>query len=126
MLAEVLGAQVCSLAMAAKRAVNKSAFVRDLPESMPAKEVVAKAKAKGIKLSEAHVSAIRSLARAKLRSGGASSRGPGRPGGRRVRGPAAASTGFEQTLANLVLDHGMRRVEEALAAIRDRLRRGLA
>jgi hypothetical protein len=110
-------------------ATNKSAFVRSLPESMPLREVVAKAKAQGIKLSEGHVSAIRSLARAKLKwaAAGAPKRGPGRPRGSRTRKPAAAaSASFEQALVDLVLDHGVRRVEEALAAIRERLARSLA
>lgn len=51
--------------------LTKTAFVRQLPEDMPAKEVVDKAKAAGIELSEAYVYEIRSAAkRAKKKSGG--------------------------------------------------------
>lgn len=50
--------------------LTKTAFVRQLPEDMPAKEVVDKAKAAGIELSEAYVYEIRSAAkRAKKKPG---------------------------------------------------------
>jgi hypothetical protein len=44
-----------------KKTQTKSDFVRSLPMEMPAKDVVAKARAKGIKLSTKHVYVIRSL-----------------------------------------------------------------
>jgi hypothetical protein len=44
---------------------SKSAFVRNLPQDLPAKEVVAKAKAEGIKLSIAQVYNIRSTSKRK-------------------------------------------------------------
>ena len=70
--------------MAAKKtkgSQNKSAFVRSLPASMSPKEVVVKAKAAGITLTEKYVSTIRYNAKqaAKKKSGGAPKRGPGRP-----------------------------------------------
>jgi hypothetical protein len=45
--------------------INKSAFVRSLPGSMSAAEVIEKGKAKGIKLSAAQVYTIRANARRK-------------------------------------------------------------
>jgi hypothetical protein len=68
-----------------KSSSNKSAFVRGLPSSMPIKDVVAKAKAAGITLTDKYVSTIRYNAKVsarKKRSGGgdaAPKRGPGRP-----------------------------------------------
>ena len=67
--------------MAANK-INKSAFVRSLPASMPAADVVKAASAKGIKLSVKFVHTIRYNAKmsAKKKSGGAvAQRGPGRP-----------------------------------------------
>ncbi len=58
--------------------VNKTAFVKHLPKSMPAKEVVAKAKAAGITLTEMYVYSIRSKSKAR-KSTGEPKRGPGRP-----------------------------------------------
>jgi hypothetical protein len=67
--------------MAAKKIskpVNKTRFVKSLPKTMPAKDVVAKAKAAGITLTEMYVYSIRSKSKARKRSG-AVTRGPGRP-----------------------------------------------
>jgi hypothetical protein len=58
--------------------VNKTAFVKHLPKAMSAKEVVAKAKAAGITLTEMYVYSIRSKSKARKASGGPK-RGPGRP-----------------------------------------------
>ena len=44
------------------KSVNKSAFVRALPATTPGAEVVAKAKAQGIKISLAYVYGIRAKA----------------------------------------------------------------
>lgn len=66
---------------------NKSAFVRSLPESMSAKDVVSKAKAANMVLTENYVYTIRSAAKKK------SGKGPGRPGRPKgsVNKPAAAA-----------------------------------
>src|SRR5689334_16817564 len=72
---------------------NKSAFVRSLPESMSAKDVVAKAKAAGMILTENYVYTIRSAAKKK------SGKGPGRPGrpkGSKNSTPSASSSGGSQ------------------------------
>jgi hypothetical protein len=47
---------------------NKSAFVRSLPEHMPAQEVVDTATAKGMKISVAYVYSIRTATKAKERA----------------------------------------------------------
>lgn len=56
---------------------TKAAFVRGLPDAMPAKEVVDKAKEAGLKLTTAYVYVIRSQARSsgKERKNGPPSRG---------------------------------------------------
>ena len=69
---------------------NKSAFVRSLPEDLSAKEVVSKAKAAGMVLTENYVYTIRSAAKNKKKSGKAPGR-PGRPKGSKNAVPAAAS-----------------------------------
>jgi hypothetical protein len=64
-----------------KPAINKSAFVRSLPSTMSGADVVAKAKAQGVKISLAYVYGIRAKSKAKRRTGadGIVKRGPGRP-----------------------------------------------
>lgn len=49
--------------------VSKSAFVRDLPASMPAKEVSARAKAAGLTISDRYVHVIRSIAKRSSQGG---------------------------------------------------------
>jgi post-segregation antitoxin (ccd killing protein) len=75
---------------------SKSAFVLSLPSDTSAKDVVAKAKEKGIEISEAHVYTIRSTAK----------RGPGKPKGRPAkkagRGRARASNGAAPSKAEFV------------------------
>jgi len=76
--------------MAAKKSstmkpMNKTAFVRSLPSSMPGAEVVKKAKEAGLKISVGYVYSIRAKTHAKRRSSAPASavspakRGPGRP-----------------------------------------------
>jgi hypothetical protein len=65
------------------KALSKSAFVRGLPASMPAKEVVAKAKAAGLTLSDRYVHVIRSIAKRAAKNGHAVAQGP-RRGGRPI------------------------------------------
>lgn len=52
---------------AKKKKVTKTAFVLGLPKDLPAKEVVAKAKASGISISDKGVYAIRSEAKKRSR-----------------------------------------------------------
>ena len=76
--------------MAAKKAnktsskvPSKSAFVRGLPATLPAKEVVAKAKAAGLTISDRYVHVIRSIAKRAARQGG-NGLATGRRGGRPI------------------------------------------
>jgi hypothetical protein len=68
---------------ASKTVSSKSAFVRGLPASMPAKEVVAKAKAAGLTLSDRYVHVIRSIAKRAARNGHTALKTP-RRGGRPI------------------------------------------
>lgn len=68
---------------ASKSVASKSAFVRGLPASMPAKEVVAKAKAAGLTISDRYVHVIRSIAKRAARNGHTALKAP-RRGGRPI------------------------------------------
>jgi hypothetical protein len=68
---------------ASKTVSSKSAFVRGLPASMPAKEVVAKAKSAGLTLSDRYVHVIRSIAKRAARNGHTALKMP-RRGGRPI------------------------------------------
>jgi len=57
--------------------VNKSEWIRNQPATLPAKDVLTKAKAEGIKLSLAQIYTARSTAKKKAGSG--PGRKPGRP-----------------------------------------------
>ena len=103
----------------AKRRVNKSAFVRGLP-NLPAKEVVAKAKGMGFTLSEKYVYNIR--AKAKARGGKAPGR-PGRPKG--AGGARGGSSSAEQQLVDLALEVGISKAEEVLQRLRTAIRRAV-
>lgn len=56
---------------------SKAAFVRSLPLSTPAKEVIAQAKAAGISITETHVYGVRAAERAKRKS--AAQKGASKP-----------------------------------------------
>lgn len=108
----------------ASAGVNKSAFVRSLPSSLSAAEVIEKGKAKGIKLSAAQVYTIRANARRKgpetdtarlLRVGtreAGSGKGRGRADGKEAEFVAAA------------LDLGLARAEALIRALRARASSG--
>src|SRR5262249_60277102 len=80
----------------APRLVNKSAFVRDLGDT-PVKDIIAKAKERGFKLTPAHVYTIR--AAAKRKAGGRSSAGLTPRPGRIARGEPT-HTALRSTLDN--------------------------
>jgi hypothetical protein len=79
----------------APRLVNKSAFVRDLGD-IPVRDIIAKAKERGFKLTPAHVYTIR--AAAKRKAGGRSTGLTRRPG-RIARGEPTHTT-LRSTLDN--------------------------
>jgi len=87
---------------------SKAAFVRSLPRSLSAKEVVAKAKAAGVKLSPAYVYVLRSKA--------GTTKGKG---GRKAR---AAGGNTEEQFVTLALDVGLGRASELLSAVRNAAR----
>jgi hypothetical protein len=95
-------------AKTATKKVNKSAFVRGLPSSMTANEVVAKAKASGITLSAAYVYNIRGASKtlAKKR--------PGRPRSAPARvAPSRAAGSSESSLRRLAVELGVSRMSSA-------------
>lgn len=97
--------------------INKSAFVRGLPSSMPAPEVVKAAAAKGIKLSVKFVHTIRYNAKVSARKksgGGGLKRGPGRPS----NGLAlASSTGLVGEIERIVERKVSQMLKERLGAL---------
>jgi hypothetical protein len=100
---------------------NKSAFVRGLPGDMSAKDVVAKAKAAGITLTENYVYTIRSAAKNKSTKGG-TGRGPGRPKGSKSSGGSMGSSSLETNFIESALELGLGNAEKLLAKLRTRLR----
>jgi hypothetical protein len=100
--------------------VNKSEYVRGLPATLSAKEVVAKGKAAGISLTVAHVYAIRS--KSKTSKGGA--RGARKSAGVAPRAASAASTP-ERVLVALVIEHGFQTVAQAVEGLRARINQSL-
>jgi hypothetical protein len=96
-----------------KKKPSKAAFVRSLPATTPAKDVVAKAKAAGLSLTEPYVYNVRATSKAK-KSG---TRGPGRP---------AASQNVESLLRAVASNLGLARSLEILQAEHDRVRRLLS
>src|SRR5262249_61187057 len=80
----------------APRLVNKSAFVRDLGDT-PVRDIIAKAKERGFKLTPAHVYTIR--AAAKRKAGGRTSPSPPRRPRRHARGEPT-HTALRSTLDN--------------------------
>src|SRR4051812_30080258 len=93
-----------------KSSVSKAEFVRSLPPSLPAREVIAKAKAAGLSLSSAYVYVLRSSNKKRGAKGAKSSsgRGPGRP---------RSDASVEGQFFSLVLDLGLLRAEALLASV---------
>lgn len=100
-----------------KKAQSKTAFVLSLAPSMPAKEVLAKAQAAGLKLSEKYVYVIRSKAKA---SGGRKGRRGRRPGSapQVTALPGASDARF----AALALELGLAKAEAILRNVRSKAR----
>ena len=100
------------------RKTSKAAFVRSFPSSTPAKEVVAKAKAAGITLSDAYVYNVRATSKTKKSGGARGSR----------RGPAptvhvAGGRGAEDLLRAVASELGLARAIGVLQAEHSRVRR---
>lgn len=99
--------------------INKSVFVRSQPASMTARDVVAKAKSRGISIKENYVYTVRALAKRRT-----SKRGPGRPRKNAVAATqnSAAATGVEQLLRAAAAEIGLSRALEILRQQRDAVR----
>jgi hypothetical protein len=102
--------------------VNKSEYVRGLPVTLSAKEVVAKGKAAGISLTVAHVYAIRSKSKTS-KGGGGGARGA--RGARKGVAPRAAASSPERVLVELVIAHGFQTVADAVEGLRARISQSL-
>jgi len=90
---------------------SKTAFVLSLPHNMPAKEVVAKAKAAGLTITAGYAYEIRSAANRKGKKGklaGAT---------RRANGGGSS----ESTFRSLVVDLGLARARSLLSEVERRL-----
>jgi hypothetical protein len=112
-------------ARAAKRGgVNKSAFVRSLPGTLSAAEVISRARSKGIKLSAAQVYTIRANARRKAENGG-STRDRTAIGAVVKRRRTASGGGSEAAFLQMALELGLLRAENILSSLRDRAAVGL-
>jgi hypothetical protein len=104
-------------AKASAKKITKTAFVLGLPRDMSASDVVKKAEASGMLLTEKYVYVIRSSHR-----GGSKKRGPGRPAksARRGRRPAKRATqnrsadGLEQRLRSNIAQLGLDRARQIL------------
>jgi hypothetical protein len=100
-----------------KKPQSKTAFVLSLPPTLSAKEVLAKGKAAGLKLSEKYVYVIRSKAKAGgKRKGRRPGKGKGTPS---VAGLAGA---IDARFATLVLDIGLARADAILKNLRAKAR----
>jgi hypothetical protein len=97
-------------------APSKTAFVLGLSSTMPAKEVLSKAKAAGFALSEKYVYVIRSKAKAKRKG----KRGPGRPP--KAAGSTSSNGAMDARFAAVALDLGLARAEEILRSVRSKAR----
>jgi hypothetical protein len=97
---------------AASKSVNKSAFVRGLP-NLSADEILAKGKAEGIVLSRAQIYTIRTNAKHKA---GRRNSGAPRPQGRPPKAAAAPTT--ESRLASLAFEVGIGNAQELLRRLR--------
>jgi hypothetical protein len=92
---------------------NKSAFIRRLPSSMPAKEVVKQAKAAGMKLTESYVYNVRGAAKKTAR--------PGRNGASVAR-PITTTSSAEGLLKALAAELGLGNAIEILTGERTKVR----
>lgn len=114
------------------RSVNKSAFVRDLPSTMSASDVIAKGKAEGIQLTAAQVYTVRANAKRADSKGPKGKPGP-KPGAKATKAAGQSSTrstakadsgGHDHHFVSLVLNIGLAKAEALLARVRDRVTAG--
>jgi hypothetical protein len=104
------------MAKSSKKKVSKAAFVRSLPANTPAKDVVSKAKALGMDLSEPYVYNVRATTKASSRK-----RNGGRGVSHAVRGVGGRSA--EELLRAVAAELGLARAIGVLQAEHDRVHR---
>jgi hypothetical protein len=92
---------------------SKAAFVRSLPATTPAKEVVAKAKAANLALSENYVYNVRATTKSSVRKKG---RGDGAPK-QSPKKPSSRSGSSEANFRRLVVDLGLARARALLGEV---------
>lgn len=99
--------------------INKSAFVRSLPGSMSAAEVIEKGKVKGIKLSAAQVYTIRANARRKRPDKVVGNLSATKSGGSGERKRGGRNNGSKEAeFIATALDLGLARAEALISALR--------
>jgi hypothetical protein len=97
--------------------MSKAAFVRSLPASTPAKEVVAKAAEKRIKLTEAYVYNVRATTKAAKKSKRATVAPTTTTTTTTTKNNTVRSTSNETAFRKLVLDLGIARSKTLLADV---------
>jgi hypothetical protein len=107
---------------------TKASFVRGIPSSVPAKEVVAKAKAAGMTLSEKHVYVIRSDAKkrsaknAKKKAGGGAAPKAHAPSSLATKSVSTGGGGAHETnFRKLVLALGIPKAKSLVTDVERRL-----
>jgi hypothetical protein len=100
--------------------ISKAAFVRSLPGKMSAKEVVAKAKAQGITLTDAYVYNVRATSKA---GGKKSSAAGGSSRGRSVTVKLSGARGAEDLLRAVAAELGLARAIAVLEKEHSKVRR---
>jgi hypothetical protein len=112
--------------MAAKKTakkMTKAAFVRSLPASTPAKEVVEKAKAASLTLTEGYVYNVRATSKAaKNRAAGGGKGARGADGKRSIGGSRARGSSVEELLRAVAAEIGLGRALEILQGERAKVR----
>lgn len=108
-------------AKAEKPAMSKTAFVRNQPANMPAKEVSSRAKAAGLVISPGYVYEIRSSTRRKQK-GGARAASPASTARRRGRASAQAGHPSDAAFRKMVLELGLGRARMLLEDVERKLR----
>jgi hypothetical protein len=101
--------------------INKSAFVRSLPDSLSAADVISRARERGVKLSAAQVYTIRANARRKADETGSPSErraGAAQLPGRRARNGSSGES--ESAFLIMALELGLVRAEGILGSLRER------
>jgi hypothetical protein len=108
----------------AKVKISKAAFVRSLPTSMSAKEVVAKAKALGITLTDAYVYNVRATSKAgKAKSSRRVSTGSRSRKGRTITVRLSGARAAEDLLRAVAAELGLARAIAVLEADHARIRK---